>query len=368
MAKEKDGVTAAPLVTVIVPMYNAEQYIGQCLQALVSQTFQDFEVIVVNDCSTDNSVAEVQKFIPKFNGRLRLKSLTKNSGCSSVPKNTGIPLARGKYVTFCDSDDYFSPTAIEELVKIAEATDAEVVHASHYYSFKDGETEIRTGTFQRKYFVDKPTLETADIGERVKKFTEYGFLWWGQCKIIRKDFLMKYDIRFPPVSVWEDLVFVFMCVVHAKNYVRIPNIFYYYRVREDSLSHIPKDPFDIVDTLMKVMNFFDDFMGKIEFFKKNPAYRFMLLDWHIQGRMNIICAALYDQGKLQPYYVDRLFFRKFAEKIPKEQISFASYFFTIAAYQRSYIAKMTTEKNQLQQKISELEMSLARYKVNSFLK
>ena len=94
-----------PLVTVIIPMYNAEKYIAQCLESLVKQTFKNFEVIVVNDCSTDNSVAEVKKFEPQFQGRLILKSMKKNSGTPGLPRNTAIPLARGKYITFLDSDD-----------------------------------------------------------------------------------------------------------------------------------------------------------------------------------------------------------------------------------------------------------------------
>ena len=61
-----------PAISVIIPMYNVEKYVGACLDSLLAQTFQDFEVIVVNDCSTDNSAAVVESYIPKFNGRLTL--------------------------------------------------------------------------------------------------------------------------------------------------------------------------------------------------------------------------------------------------------------------------------------------------------
>ena len=130
---------------------------------MAAQTFQNFDIIVVNDCSTDNSVAEVEKFLPQFKGRLKLKSLPKNTGASAVPKNTGVQMARGKYVMFLDSDDYLSATAIEELFKIAEDTDAEVIHCSQYFTFKDDTDEIKTSTFQKTYHVNKPTLETLDI-------------------------------------------------------------------------------------------------------------------------------------------------------------------------------------------------------------
>ena len=363
MAKQIEE-NATPLVTVIIPMYNAEKYVAQCLQSLIDQTFQDFDVIVVNDCSTDNSVAEVQKFIPKFNGRLKLKSLPKNTGNSGIPKNTAVQIARGKYVTFLDSDDYFSPTALEGLVRVAEPTNADIVAPSHYFAFKDGTNEVGKGTFQRKYFVDRPVLETFDIGERVRKFTEYGFLWWGCNKLIRKDFLLENDIKFPPISVWEDLVFTFMCVTLAKNYVRVPNIFYFYRYREESLSHKPNDPYDILNTLMKVIKALNEFMEHTEFFQKNPQFRFMLLDWHIQGRMNLFCSFFFEANKFQPFQIDKLFAHRFKD-IPPEYLSFMAYYFTTSAYQRWMIYQDSKEKAELQKKISDLEIKLIQNKFSS---
>ena len=347
------------LVTVIIPMYNAQKYIDECLQSLVEQTFQNFEVIVIDDCSTDCSVAEVKKFIPQFNNRLQIKSLKKNSGGSAIPKNTGLKMARGKYVTFLDSDDYFSKTALEEIVKIAEDTDAEVIHCAYYFTFKDGENKISKGTFQQTCHVDKTTLEPFDIGERIKKFIERGILWWGCNKLFRRNFLLENKITFPTINVWEDLVFTFKCIVCAKNYVRVPNCFYYYRNRQDSLSHVPKDAFGITGNLLKVVNYLDDFMSQKEFFQKNPKFRYMILDWHIQGRMNIVSDALYKLSNLNPMQVDTLFRQKFKEDFPNEQLAFASYFYAMANYERFYIKQLVEEKNQLQQKISALQGQLA---------
>lgn len=369
MAKQKNSETTSNhMISVIIPMYNAEKYIGACLQSLVDQTYQDFDIIIINDCSTDNSVAEAEKFKTHFKGRLKIKSLPKNTGASAIPKNTAVQMSRSKYVTFLDSDDYISKTALEELVKVAEETDAEIIHSSRFFSFNDGEEKITVGTFQTTCHVDKPVLETFDIGERIKKFTERGFLWWGCNKLILREFLIKNKIQFPPIGVWEDLVFVFQCVIFAKNYVRVPNVFYYYRKREDSLSHIPKDPFDIVNTLVRVSGYLDEVMGRVEFFQKNPYWRFTFLDWHIQERMNVISKALYGDIKLQPFQVNAYFRKKFEKTFPESHMAFISYFFSVSAFQRFYIAQMISEKNQLQQKVSELETTLAKSKVNSFLK
>lgn len=365
MAKTNQEV---PKVTVIIPMYNAEKYIGQCLQSLLDQTFKDFDVIVVNDCSTDNSLAEAKKFTEQFQGRLKIKSLSKNSGASSLPKNTGIQMARGKYLTFLDSDDYITPTAIEEVFKIAEETDADVVHCSHYFAFKDGENQIVKATFQKTCFVDKPTFETMDTAERVKEFMNYGFLWWGQCKLIRRDFLIKNKIQFPQSKVWEDMIFVFQCVILAKNYVRVPNVVHFYRVRNDSLSHIPKTPVSIVKSMINIVNYFDKFMNQVEFFQKNPQYKFMMIDWHLQERMNVFCNAVYLRDKLMPHQVHQLFYNELANEFSKDVLPFVSYFFSVMGYQRCFIQQTLQEKNQLQQKIAELDAQLTKYKLDASIK
>ena len=88
-----------PQISVIIPMYNAEKYIRQCLISVLASKFKNYEVLVVDDCSTDNSVAEVRKLLPHFDGRLKLLSTEKNSGGAGIPRNIGIKNAAGKYVT-----------------------------------------------------------------------------------------------------------------------------------------------------------------------------------------------------------------------------------------------------------------------------
>ena len=121
-------------VSVIIPLYNAKKYIGECLDSLLLQTFKDFEVIVVDDCSTDNSCAIVEEYAPKFGGRLKLTKTEKNSGGGGyVPRNMGLKLARSKYIQFLDADDFLLGSALETLYNVAEEYDADVVHIRSYY-------------------------------------------------------------------------------------------------------------------------------------------------------------------------------------------------------------------------------------------
>lgn len=82
--------TNAPAVSVIIPMYNAENFIAEGLESILAQTLQDFEVIVVDDCSTDNSRAVVESYLEKFDGRLKIFSTEKNSGNGALPRNKGM--------------------------------------------------------------------------------------------------------------------------------------------------------------------------------------------------------------------------------------------------------------------------------------
>ena len=87
-----------PAISVIIPMYNSEKYIAECLNSILVQTFQNFEVIVVDDCSTDNSVEIAKSYEEKFDGRLKIFKTKKNSnGGGYVPRNLGLNLSCGKY-------------------------------------------------------------------------------------------------------------------------------------------------------------------------------------------------------------------------------------------------------------------------------
>ena len=91
-------VNEIPAVSVIVPMYNTEKYIGELMDSVLAQTLQSFELVIVDDCSTDKSCEIVESYIPKFSGRLQLIKSSVNSGGCAVPRNKGLAVSRGEYV------------------------------------------------------------------------------------------------------------------------------------------------------------------------------------------------------------------------------------------------------------------------------
>lgn len=232
----------APKISVIIPLYNAERFIRQCLISVLSSKFTDYEVIVVDDCSTDTSVAEVEKLVPHFDGRLKIFRLETNSGGAGVPRNIGIRRAAGKYICFLDADDFLLPTALGDFIDAAEKFQADVVHTEKFLSFKD----TGKGNFTRedltlqKYeagdCVEMPTFEPADLGERIRRCIAGKFLWMPWGKFYRRELLFKHQIDFPDMALTEDLVFCFKALCCAKNYMRVPFVTNIYRVNKNSVS------------------------------------------------------------------------------------------------------------------------------------
>ncbi len=342
-----------PAVSIIIAMYNAERYVEACLKSLYDQTFQDFEIIIVDDCSTDKSAAVVKNVMEHFDGRLTLLKTKRNSGTPGLPRNLAIKSARGKYITFFDSDDLLIRTALENIVSIAEQTEAEVVHAEKYFEMIDGTDQAKMQTFQHPPYVDKPTPETDDIGDRVERFTQKKFLWWACNKLFRRDFWLKNKIAFPNMTSFEDLVVTFCCMIRAKTYVRIPNTFYIYRTRPDSLSHGGRHPFEVAVNLIEAIKVMDRFMGEMKYFIQNPKYRYMAIDYFVQSRVNIISHGLYTRQ--QPYEVDDYLRHRVFNVNPNENIPLMTYLFSNANVCRLKIEEQQNEIERLKKQLAELQ-------------
>ena len=232
-----------PAISVIIPMYNAEKYIGECLDSILAQTFQDFEVIVVDDCSTDNSAAVVESYAEKFGERLRLEQMLKNSGGGAMPRNKGLLLSRGEYLLIIDNDDAITPTALEELYSVAKDFDADVVACERYYEVPDqfwNDAEFRKQlqplNWRTGSFVDKPAFLTNDILERLQLLNPRYLLWNVWSKLIRRDLILKNEFGFSDTII-DDMVFTICLLCTAKKYILVPNVINYYRVREGSVSY-----------------------------------------------------------------------------------------------------------------------------------
>lgn len=286
-----------PKISVIIPLYNAEKYIRQCLISVLSSKFKDYEVLVVDDCSTDNSVAEVKKLMPYFDGRLKLLSTEKNSGGAGIPRNVGMQNAMGEYITFIDNDDMILPTALGYFVLFADMYDADVVYSEKYFVTDTEEFDAQNlkpiFCTEREELITTPILESADLRERIRRDIDKKFfiLPWGKC--YRRNFLLQNKIDFPQLRYAEDVTFCFKCLCLAKNYLRIPHMTNVRRGLTNSTSkNIVQTPNDGLRPWLKIlflnMRILYEFMSELEFFKANPEYRYDVFKYYIDVHYNII--------------------------------------------------------------------------------
>ena len=278
-------------VSVIIPLYNVEKYIGECLDSLLAQTFTNFEVIVVDDCSTDSSPAIVENYAPKFNGRLKLAHMKKNSGGAGFPRNMGIELARGEYIFFLDPDDTITPTALEELYPIAKKFDADVVHCEKWYYIPEKfwnnaeyrkQPSINTHPTGEKIFTTKPTVLTDNFERRIVEYSKRWLTWSVCLQFIRRNFIVENEIKFGDFYC-EDLLFTLCEISCAKKYVVAPNIFYNYRSERENSAvneklNVSQNVCKRITALKKGIAYLDKFLNDIDFYSKRPYLKYILFD------------------------------------------------------------------------------------------
>ena len=284
-----------PAVSVIIPLYNAEKYVSECLDSILAQTFQNFEVIMVDDCSTDSSCKIVESYIPKFGGRLKLYHMPENTGSGALPRNKGLALSLGEYVFNMDNDDMITETALEELYTLAKKFDADVVYCEKYYRVDDDGSNIRVEAIQRGKWVDKPTFEPEDLNERVQRIIDerYWVVPWS--KLIRRSVVVDNDIIFPGLAISDDNIWNQGLVFYAKKFLRVPNIIYIYRLSKNSILQKYKTPQKRINfwlnPVLLGLKSLDELMSRHEFFKENPACRYALLKKFIVQRFDWILSS-----------------------------------------------------------------------------
>ncbi len=225
-----------PAVSIIIPLYNAEGYINECLGSILNQTLTDYEVIVVDECSTDNGMEIVKSYAEKFGERLKLTSTLKyfeNDGYTA--RNKGLSLSRGEYVFFVDADDFIADNALEVLYTAASDFNADVVYTGSRYRYTtEGGAELTTDRIGRelkkKGLADKPTLTEDDPHKNLQELLVKAKLYWTPwTKFVKKNFLAENEISFYEILSGAAFAWTIELFACAKRFLRIPNAVYYWR-------------------------------------------------------------------------------------------------------------------------------------------
>lgn len=251
-------------ISVVIPVYNVEKYLEECLDSVINQSFKNIEIICINDGSTDNSLNILNKY-SKLDERIIIINQD-NKGLGAT-RNVGIEKAVGKYIFFLDSDDYIDLTTLEELYHTCETKKLDFTlcqvknydeNNDTYFTEKLFDLPVLAKTVKDKVFNYK------DIGEVILTFNVVA---WN--KLYNLNFLRKINARFPENILFEDNIFFWKVLFNAKRIYFYQKHFYIYRRRD--LSITTKGNKDLIDTI-KVHNEVNNIFREYGLFEKYKRF------------------------------------------------------------------------------------------------
>lgn len=231
-------------VSVIVPVYNVEDYIEKCLDSLVNQTLTDLEIIVVNDGSPDNSEKIIKKYEKKYKN---IKYLVKKNGGLSDARNYGLKYARGEYIAFLDSDDYVSSDMYQMMYIKAKSGNFDMVVCDINYLYPDKTLRVSCGIKSDTESVKKTYLNIHPAA-------------WN--KIFKRE-LFDHKVLFKKGVWFEDVEFIYRMLPYIKNIGVIHEPFNQYIQREGSITNTVNP---------KIYDYIGNMNGVVDYYKENKLY------------------------------------------------------------------------------------------------
>jgi glycosyltransferase involved in cell wall biosynthesis/predicted N-acetyltransferase YhbS len=293
-----------PLVSIILPMYNAKDHIARCIESIRAQTFTDFELIIINDGSSDNVSYPICQMYAKVDPRILL--IDKDNSGVSITRNRGIEMAAGKYLQFVDSDDYLAPDYTKDLVEKAEAFGADMVIA-HYnmvipragasalrdkglawaekaapaFAEKQREAdelppEVRVNGFLKEGLMDKNTF-ALHLMDKPAAFY-YGVMW---NKLYRRDIILAHDIRCNAEISWsEDFLFNLNYIRWAESFYATEKPGYFYVQNPHSICHTNSmNVLGMLGTKLMLLDYYKNLYKQLGLYEQNRmAINFYFVD------------------------------------------------------------------------------------------
>ncbi|MDY0302375.1 MAG: glycosyltransferase [Candidatus Moranbacteria bacterium] len=241
-----------PLVSVIIPTYNCEKYICRAIESVLEQDFDNIEIIIVDDASTDNTRNIIKKYYENNNEvKIIFQSENQKQGAA---RNSGLDKAKGKYIFFLDADDWIDRGCLKHLCSIAETYDSEVVACGVNKTWENG----------RKEFYHGYSLSCDDFNESMNYLIDYkiGTIVWN--KLYLRDFIERNKLRFIVPHWHEDVSFSFKAFFLCKSYISISKTYYNYFQRSNSTINKKQ-------TLLHLESYLKLYIDIINLFEENKA-------------------------------------------------------------------------------------------------
>ncbi|MBR2942761.1 MAG: glycosyltransferase [Clostridia bacterium] len=232
-----------PKVSIVVPVYNCEAYLPECIASLRAQTLKEIEMIFVCDASPDNSLA-ILHAAQKEDARIRVIAFAENRGVSAA-RNAGIDAAQGEYIGFCDSDDWVEPPMYGRLYEMAKTHAADISFCRVFKDLPDRQENVPLG-FDTGVRFDEAAIRNTLIPAMLARETDSDELplsGYTPRNLFRRATMG--DIRFrPDIRYAEDLLFIVQCMLHAQAAVAVDEAHYHYRFHAGSVTkryspHVP---------------------------------------------------------------------------------------------------------------------------------
>lgn len=271
-----------PKISVIVPIYKAEKYLRRCVDSILSQTFTDFEVLLIDDGSPDKSGVICDEYASKDS---RVRVFHKDNGGVSSARNLGLDNAQGEYTIHVDPDDWVEPNMLEDLYAKAKEEDADIVICDYYINYEKNKKEI--------YVKQQPSkLDSDTVLKELFKHLH------GSCcnKLIRLACYKIHNIRFPlNLNCNEDQYVCASLFLQALNVSYLSTAFYHYTqdVNINSLVRKPKS----YDERLEVMTMFCSLLQNHKFY--NYCYQFMVSD--------LVCNVFWNKSYTSKEFKDKMY-------------------------------------------------------------
>lgn len=250
------------LISVILPIYNVELYLKECIESVIHQTYRNLEIILVDDGSTDNSSEICDSYLKVDD---RIKVIHKKNGGLSDARNVGIDASNGEYIALIDSDDLVHCQFIEDLYHVCAESNL-LVSACRYVDFTDSKDITNSTNNSKSVLTGRNYIKSIYEGSNVK----YGFVAWN--KLYHRSLFNK--IKYPVGRIYEDTFTTYKLLLEAENVGLIDSELYYYRIRSESIMTQRlsfKKVKDGVDADASVVKYFFDHYDK-DLLTKTSSY------------------------------------------------------------------------------------------------
>lgn len=270
-------------VSIIIPIYNGEQFLRECLNSVINQDLKDTEIILIDDGSTDSSLSICQEYAKQDN---RITVQTQQNKGSGAARNKGLVLARGKYLSFLDADDFFKPNLLTRLYETAEALNNDIVICDMWhYNNNTKKIEDIKETINKEYIPQKEVFNYKDFPEHIFNC----FQNWAWNKLFNTQFIKENNIKFQELKRTNDLYFTNCALILANRISFIDEKLIYYRYGTDNSAQSTNQvaPTDFAKAFIKLKDFLE----------KNKIYETVkqsYINWALSG-------CLYNIYKLSNY-------------------------------------------------------------------